>query len=235
MQPAKLLPPAPLKVTTGADYSPICEVKHVHKLFRSRGVAVTRMRPRFRVMNLTKNKPLLAGVGVVLAAFVAWLAFGFFGIQSAFIDNEVSEAGPAFGSAEAQEILDSDEFTEAMELAEADATEADDEMMPGEIVTLFSGDFSGNSRYEITGQALVLNDGTDERFLRFENFESNNGPDLKVYLRADDGEFVSLGDLKGNIGDQNYVIPADVDLDNFSTVEIWCERFSVGFGQAPLA
>ena len=186
-------------------------------------------------MNLTKNKPLLAGVGVVLAAFVAWLAFGFFGIQSAFIDNEVSEAGPAFGSAEAQEILDSDEFTEAMELAEADATEADDEMMPGEIVTLFSGDFSGNSRYEITGQALVLNDGTDERFLRFENFESNNGPDLKVYLRADDGEFVSLGDLKGNIGDQNYVIPADVDLDNFSTVEIWCERFSVGFGQAPLA
>jgi hypothetical protein len=186
-------------------------------------------------MNLTKNKPLLAGVGVLLAAFVAWLAFGFFGIQSAFIDDEVSEAGPAFGSAEAQEILDSDEFTEAVEQAEAESTEMNEETMPGEIVTLVSGDFTGNSRYDVNGQALVLNDGTDERFLRFENFESNNGPDLKVYLRADDGEFVSLGELKGNIGDQNYVIPTDVDLDTFSTVEIWCERFSVGFCQAPLA
>ncbi len=185
-------------------------------------------------MNLLKNKPLVAGVGVVLAAVVAWLAFGFFGIQAAFIDNEVSEAGPEFGSSEEQEILDSDEFKDAMEEAEANRTESDDDMMPGEIVTLFSGDFSGNSRYEINGDALVLNDGSEQRFLRFENFESSNGPDLKVYLRADDGDFVSLGDLKGNIGDQNYEIPTDVDLENFSTVEIWCERFGVGFGQAPL-
>ena len=207
---------------------------HVHRLLCGWGVAGQAKPPRFRVMNLTKNKPLLAGVGVLLAAFVAWLAFGFFGIQSAFIDDEVSEAGPAFGSAEAQEILDSDEFTEAVEQAEAESTEMNEETMPGEIVTLVSGDFTGNSRYDVNGQALVLNDGTDERFLRFENFESNNGPDLKVYLRADDGEFVSLGELKGNIGDQNYVIPTDVDLDTFSTVEIWCERFSVGFGQAPL-
>lgn len=188
----------------------------------------------FLGMNLLKNKPLLAGVGVVLAAFVAWLAFGFFGIQAAFIDNEVSEAGPAFGSDEAIEILDSDEFKDAMAESEADATTADDDMMPGEVVTLFSGDFSGNSRYEINGDALVLNDGSEQRFLRFENFDSSNGPDLKVYLRAADGEFVSLGDLKGNIGDQNYEIPADVDLTTFSSVEIWCERFGVGFGQAEL-
>ena len=121
--------------------------------------------------------------------------------------------------------------------AEENRTESDDDMppMPGEIVTLVSGDFSGNSRYEINGEALVLNDGTDERFLRFENFNSSNGPDLKVYLRAESGEFVSLGDLKGNIGDQNYEIPTDVELDEFSTVEIWCERFGVGFGQAELA
>lgn len=167
-------------------------------------------------------------------AFVAWLAFGFFGIHTAFIDDEVAEDIPEFGSAEAAAILDSDDFKEAMVEAEADATTADDEMMPGEIVTQFSGDFSGNSRYDIVGQALVLNDGSEERFLRFENFESNNGPDLKVYLRAEDGEFVSLGDLKGNIGDQNYVIPTDVDLTVFSSVEIWCERFGVGFGQAEL-
>ncbi len=191
-------------------------------------------------MNILKNKPLVAGGGVVLVAFLAWLAFGFFGIQSAFIDDEVNEAGPAFGSAEAaaetEEIIQSEEFQEAMEEAEAEEpATADDDMMPGEILTLFSGNFTGNSRYDVTGDALVLNDGTEQRFLRFENFESNNGPDLKVYLRADNGDFVSLGDLKGNIGDQNYELPTDVDLDVFSTVEIWCERFSVGFGQAELA
>ena len=51
-----------------------------------------------------------------------------------------------------------------------------------------------------------------------------------MYLRAADGSFVNLGDLSGNIGDQNYEIPVDVDLNVFSTVEIWCERFNSGFG-----
>ena len=41
--------------------------------------------------------------------------------------------------------------------------------------------------------------------------------------------------MKGNIGDQNYEIPATVDLANYRTVTIWCKRFSVNFGSAPLA
>ncbi len=194
-------------------------------------------------MTLLRNKPLLAGIGVVLAAFVGWLAFGFFGIQAAFIDDVVDEDGPVFTATAAEQdaVAATDEFQDAMAEAEENPTAADegtDDAMPdtepAEILTLFSGDFSGESRYDITGDALVLNDGSEQRFLRFENFESDNGPDLKVYLRADNGDFVSLGDLKGNIGDQNYEIPVDVDLTVFSTVEIWCERFGVGFGGAPL-
>ncbi len=199
-------------------------------------------------MNLTRNKPLLGAVGVLGLAIVAWLAFGFFGIQAAFIDDEVSEAGPIFTNTEAEQdaIAATDDFQEAMEDANENKTEIDastqeadmEEMeddMPGEIVTVVSGDFAGLSRYNIEGQATVLNDGSEQRFLRFENFSSDNGPDLKVYLRADNGDFVSLGDLKGNIGDQNYEIPPDVDLSVFNTVDIWCERFGVGFGLAPLA
>ncbi len=199
-------------------------------------------------MNLTRNKPLLGAVGVLGLAIVAWLAFGFFGIQAAFIDDEVSEAGPIFTNTEAEQdaIAATDDFQEAMEDANENKTEIDastqeadmEEMeddMPGEIVTVVSGDFAGLSRYNIEGQATVLNDGSEQRFLRFENFSSDNGPDLKVYLRADNGDFVNLGDLKGNIGDQNYEIPADVDLAVFNTVDIWCERFGVGFGLAPLA
>ena len=77
------------------------------------------------------------------------------------------------------------------------------------------------------------------RFLRLEQFETDNGPDLKVYLvnsaTGDVSDFVSLGDLKGNIGDQNYEIPADVDLAVYDTVLIWCVRFSSAFGEAMLS
>lgn len=189
-------------------------------------------------MSITKNKPLLAGLGVVAIAVIAWLAFGFFEIQSAFIDNEVSEAAPTFASADTEEIVGSAEFEEAMDEAEANAvTAAEGEPdMAGEIRTIYAGNFEDNviNGYNVLGEALVLNDGTEQRFLRLQGFDSPNGPDLKVYLRADNGDFVSLGDLQGNVGDQNYEIPTDVDLSVFSAVDIWCERFSVGFGLANL-
>jgi hypothetical protein len=46
--------------------------------------------------------------------------------------------------------------------------------------------------------------------------------------------FVDLGSLKGNIGDQNYEVPSNVDLSKYRAATIWCKRFSVNFGTAPL-
>lgn len=111
-----------------------------------------------------------------------------------------------------------------------------------EIVTLASGSFIGRS-HPAEGTALVLNDGSEQRFLRFEDFSTDNGPDLNVYLSTAppdapegdfDDDFVDLGTLKGNIGDQNYEIPVDVDLDRYQSVVIWCVRFGVAFGAAEL-
>jgi hypothetical protein len=83
------------------------------------------------------------------------------------------------------------------------------------------------------------------RLLRLTNFETSNGPDVRVYLiaanDANDSDtvtntgFVELGSLKGNIGDQNYEIPAAVDLAKYQAVTIWCKRFAVNFATAPLA
>ncbi len=194
------------------------------------------------------NKLVAAAVGAVAVIAIAWLAFGYFGIQSAFVDDEVDEAGPIFDAtpAEQDEMAATEEFQDAMAEAEQNRTDVDEDMPPmdddagtdeaePEIVTEASGAFSGTSRYDVTGEAAVLGNGTGQRFLRFEDFESSNGPDLKVYLRADDGSFVSLGELKGNIGSQNYEIPADVDLSTYDSVQIWCERFGVEFGFADLA
>ena len=203
-------------------------------------------------MNLVQNKPAVVVVGLVVAAGVAWLVFGFFGVQTLFIDNEVIEAGPVFESgAGTEEVDDLDDSQDAAtdeetvtsvandeEVMEDEVMEdevMEDEVMEDEVVTVAQGSFTGDTGHTVIGTALVLTDGTEQRFLRLESFESTNGPDLNVYLRADDGEFVDLGDLKGNIGDQNYEIPTDVDLERFNTVQIWCVRFGILFGDATLA
>ncbi len=101
--------------------------------------------------------------------------------------------------------------------------------------------------HETTGRAEVLQLLDGKRVLRFEDLQTSNGPDLKVWLAAapvipgtdgwfvfDDDEFEDLGPLKGNIGNQNYRIPDSVDLKQLSSVSIWCDRFSVSFGAAEL-
>jgi len=110
-------------------------------------------------------------------------------------------------------------------------------------VILFQGEFY-NLAHEGMGTATIylLPDGT--RVLRFENFAVLNGPDLHVYLTVQDpvpdtvgseleGAF-DLGGLKGNIGDQNYDIPADLDLSGYHSVVIWCQPFRVPFNAASL-
>ena len=95
-----------------------------------------------------------------------------------------------------------------------------------------------------SGMARVIE--TDAgRVLRFEDLKVSNGPDLVVILsnapaNSDSwqiwgDDYVSLGELKGNIGSQNYAIPADVDLGKYSNAVVWCRRFSVGFGVASLS
>jgi hypothetical protein len=46
--------------------------------------------------------------------------------------------------------------------------------------------------------------------------------------------FIDLGPIKGNIGDQNYALGSAVDLSKYRAISIWCQRFSVNFGVAPL-
>ena len=116
------------------------------------------------------------------------------------------------------------------------------EAVEPQIIVEATGSFIDRS-HPTEGSALVLGDGSGQRFLRFEDFRTDNGPDLNVYLSAAppdaaardfDDDFVDLGDLKGNVGSQNYEIPAGLDLDHYSTVAIWCVRFGVVFGTAEL-
>jgi hypothetical protein len=98
--------------------------------------------------------------------------------------------------------------------------------------------------HETKGSATVHQLPDGKRVLRLTEFVTSNGPDVRVYLvaasDASDDEtvkkagFVELGKLKGTEGDQNYDVPADLDLGKYRAATIWCKRFSVNFGTAPL-
>jgi hypothetical protein len=101
-----------------------------------------------------------------------------------------------------------------------------------------SGQFVGvnDGIHNTEGQAKVLQLADGKQLLRLEDFKSTNGPDLYVYLATDDTaqDYVSLGELKANIGNQNYEIPEGTDLTKYNTALVWCKQFSVLFGSAEI-
>ena len=108
---------------------------------------------------------------------------------------------------------------------------------------LASGQFHSGA-HETKGVATVFQLADNKKTLRLTNFQTSNGPDVHVYIVAaadakdndtvTKAEVVDLGSMKGNIGDQNYDLPASADLAKYRAVTIWCKRFSVNFGTAPL-
>jgi hypothetical protein len=108
---------------------------------------------------------------------------------------------------------------------------------------LESGTFYGIV-HPTEGNATIYQMGDGSRVLRLTSFRTSNGPDVHVYMvAADDAKdaatvekagFVDLGVIKGNIGDQNYLLGSDLDLAKYRAVSIWCKRFSVDFGAAAL-
>ena len=110
--------------------------------------------------------------------------------------------------------------------------------MTNDTMTLM-GNFveAGDGFHKAEGIVKVINLADGRTFLRLENLKTTNGPDLYVYLSVgkDPSDIVNLGRLKGNIGNQNYEIPAGTDLSKYDTVLIWCKAFSTLFGSAKLS
>jgi hypothetical protein len=96
-----------------------------------------------------------------------------------------------------------------------------------------------------TGNAVVMTfpDGSLE--VQLSEFEVTNGPDLEVWLSAhpdpesssdvSGNQWISLGQLKGNVGNQAYAVPEGTDISLFKSVVIWCEQFGVLFSPAALS
>jgi len=152
----------------------------------------------------------------------------------------------ADSSAEEQSATDSTADADSAADSSADASaEPSVQETPERTVTAEGTFISHEHPTAGTARIITLEDGS--RVLRLVGLDTDNGPDLKVWLAAapviegrdgwfvfDDDEYLSLGALKGNKGNQNYPIPDDADISDLTSVTIWCERFSVSFGAAEL-
>lgn len=181
---------------------------------------------------------LIGLIGIAIVGAVGWYL-----ISPLFIDRSVDEELPLVlpgptSTAEGSLLPTPISVTSTASMSDDDIS---DEM--DQAISLATGTFKDADRFHRgEGVATVYELPEGNRILRFEVFEVTNGPDLHVYLAGgaaptgseDLGEYVDLGELKGNIGNQNYAIPDEVSLDVYHSVVIYCVPFHVIFSYAPL-
>ena len=181
---------------------------------------------------MTEGGPKMSGkrfiwILAVIAAVAIAVVLVWFQPQKLLMDDSIDEPIPGAAAGAGEDGSD-------VEVASGDKDSGPSEE-PKELAT---GNWT-NLAHEVSGKARILEVPDGTRYLRFEDFEVENGPDLRVYLSdASDGSydttFVDLGALKGNVGDQNYEIPDDIDIAAYDSAVIWCRRFSVGFAVAEM-
>jgi hypothetical protein len=184
-----------------------------------------------------------------------------------FVVNEVDEAFPSLSSDQREAIanMPEDQKNTLLEMAEENPDMAQDtaiaqigddtvvpedeqampDNMPAEPIVLSTGSFiTIDPVHGAEGTATIYELPEGNRVLRFEDFQSTNGPQLHVILSKDvptttfagvGEDMIDLGALKGNIGNQNYDIPADIDLSEYNSIVIYCMPFKVVFSSAELS
>ena len=159
---------------------------------------------------LSAKAKLILAVVAIPVLIGAWWAFR---PEKLFINQQVSEAAPSSVGAEAE--------------------------------PLYTGKLQSRE-HPTSGRTTIYTDGGGKKYLRLTDFATSNAPDVHVVLvRAEEPamskiivpgnlEFVELGSLKGNQGDQNYDVPESADLEKYQAVAIYCERFHAIFAVAKL-
>ena len=194
-------------------------------------------------------------ISIIIAAIVIPLAI--YTISPLFLSNVVNEPDPTLAISEFQKYMNLSE-EERIEVAKnmtrekammigimaAKQNTTVDENVAFPVIeqtpnNTLTGTFIGigDGFHKVEGAAKVIPIEGGAQILRLENFKATNGPDLYVYLSKDksSSDFINVGRLKGNVGNQNYEIPIGSDLSKYNTVLIWCRAFSFLFGSAQIS
>lgn len=198
------------------------------------------------------RRPWMVGGALVGLAVVAILAFGVFGVQALFVDDEVEEAAFEFDSGAvtpggASTPAEDPAPSTTAEGATAPPAGAEPGSVDGaapapppattapqpSVELVATGGFSPGD-HPGSGTANIFTDG-NQSVVRFEDdFATDNGPDLFAVVYVGE-QRIELGRLKGNQGSQNYELPPDLDPSTIDAVSVWCKRFDSTFTTATVA
>jgi hypothetical protein len=195
-------------------------------------------------MSLLLRKPvliILAVIAIPILAFAWWL------LSPLFLNTTVNEEFPLSATADMPSGVtqqEAEDIMEGMAKINMDAAEPMPEKM-AEATVLAAGKFrDGDSFHKGSGDVSLYRLANGDAVLRFEGLSVTNGPDLHILVSTHsdpmtkgelrDAGYSTLGQLKGNRGDQNYEVPSDIDADSIGSVIIYCMPFHVIFSVAPL-
>jgi hypothetical protein len=183
------------------------------------------------------NKKILISVGVlvILALAVAyWLLSPFW--RNVALNEKLP--GSTVSTAPIKDnlsVMDADtkaDFEKQTETMKNKVMESGDSMPSNESNILTKAVMVARA-HDVKGEALLVNVG-GQNFLRFENLETINAPDLRIYLSSDlsNDDIIDLGPIKATRGNVNYEIPLGTNLSKYKNAMIWCRAFSVLFSYA---
>ncbi len=191
----------------------------------------TRAQPRLRRVAIAT----VLGTSIALLAVMGWMS------RPTAVDEEIVVAERRMDDAPAQPADADTQGGAGQAAASGDPGDGAAQPEPAGPVLVADGSFEPRGKYSGSGTASLVRLEDGSHVVTFADFEVSSGPDLFVYLVAgspesdrDVTEHVNLGDLKGTSGNQQYEVPADVDLERYDEVWVWCRLFAVGFLRAQL-
>ena len=164
-------------------------------------------------------------IGALAAGgIVAGFGFWYFSVRDEEVDEAVATATQSAAPTQAEAGL-------------SGGGSAGEQQKPAGNVNLAMGSFTGADGHNGRGTATVVQEPGGGRQLTFTDFDVSPGAEVEVWLTPDAGETedkIVLGDLKGNVGNQQYEVPADADLNRYGTVVLYCTPFTVRIAVAEL-
>ena len=202
-----------------------------------------------------KSDVMKKSIGFIVGGLIGLVVLtsaGWYLASPLFIDNVVDEAFPLeLPSPEALAQMPQEELerieVKVLEMAAQMPDTVMGEAMPEAAdrpTLVIQGQFQdADSFHKGSGSAAIYQLPDGAQILRFEDFSATNGPDLHVLLAEHPAPasrddvmqgYIDLGSLKGNVGNQNYEIPAHTDISQYKSVVIYCMPFHVVFSTASL-
>lgn len=180
---------------------------------------------------------IIAGLVVIVMLGIAYYAISpLFNVQE--INDELPDEIMEEVSSGFEDLTEEQQSEMAKQMEEVNSAEksAMADVMPQiALQTETSSPVMGTVGHPASGSVRIL-ETAEGTVIRYEDFETINGPQLRLYLAKDlrAEEFIDLGPIRGTRGNINYIVPEGVDISEYRYVMYWCEPFSVLFNYADL-